>query len=173
MGRVGEGSGNWTTLWSCIHNSGLEVGENPDSKTNIMLSPHQLLGHLIHLFLLIVIQPRSCSVSSVLTCLLLFLAGSYCSHHYDWWGLWLPYKAPGSGGLRRGKDHLPVPIHRQQVQSQVHHHSRHRLQGKKSGESRKSHKVVRMSANYSCYLSSLKTLKGFTSCHLSTWLELS
>lgn len=36
-----------------------------------------------------------------------------------------------------------------------------------------SHKVVRMSANYSCYRSSLKTLKGFTSCHLSTWLELS
>lgn len=58
----------------------------------------------------------------------------YFGHHYDWWGLWLPYKAPRPGGLWRGQDNLPVSIHRQQVQPQVHHHSRHRLQGKKSGK---------------------------------------
>lgn len=58
----------------------------------------------------------------------------YCSHHYDWWGLWLPYKAPCPGGLRRGEDHLPVPIHRQQVQPQIYHHGWHWLQGKESGE---------------------------------------
>lgn len=63
----------------------------------------------------------------------------YCSHHYDWWGLWLPYKAPCPGGLRRGEDHLPLPIHRQQVQPQVHYHSGHRLQGKESGELRSLH----------------------------------
>lgn len=54
-------------------------------------------------------------------------------HHYDWWGLWLPYKAPGPGGLGCGKDDLPVSLHGQQVQPQIYHHSWDWLQGKASG----------------------------------------
>lgn len=80
-----------------------------------------------------------CMSSTLLHCYstrfsLCFPVGVLRGHHYDWWGLWLPYKAPCPGGLRRGEDHLPVPIYRQQVQPQVHHHSRHWLQGKESGE---------------------------------------
>ena len=54
--------------------------------------------------------------------------------HYDWWGLWLFDQAPGSGGLWSGKDYLPLPLHRQQIQPQIHHYSGDRLQGKKSGK---------------------------------------
>lgn len=80
---------------------------------------------------LITLFPNVMDCSTKLFCLFL---GVLCGHHYDWWGLWLPYKAPCPGGLRCWEDHLSLPLHGQQVQPEVYHHSRHRLPGKASGE---------------------------------------
>lgn len=54
--------------------------------------------------------------------------------HYGRVGLRLPDQAAGPRGLGGGKDHLPLQLHRQQVQPEVHDHGGHRLPGKESGE---------------------------------------
>lgn len=37
------------------------------------------------------------------------------SSHYVWWGVWLPHQIPGAGWFWRGKNQLPLSIHRRQV----------------------------------------------------------
>lgn len=56
------------------------------------------------------------------------------SSHDVWWGVRLPHQIPSAGRFWRGKNELPLSIHRLQVQFQVHHYSGNRLSRKTSGK---------------------------------------